>query len=117
MGHPVVQFQIVSKNPDRCSAFYGKLFGWKVSDNNAMGYRTVDPQNKDGITGGIWPCPPEGHAMVQLFVRVPNVAACVKQAQSMGAAVVIPPSKLPDGDEMAVILDTEGLPVGLMLER
>ena len=28
--------------------------------------------------------------------------------------VLIPPQKLPDGDEMALILDPEGLSVGLM---
>jgi hypothetical protein len=26
---------------------------------------------------------------------------------------MIPPQKLPDGDEMAVVLDVEGIPVGL----
>ena len=114
MGHPVVQFQIVSKKPDQSSAFYAGLFNWKASDNNALGYRTLDPQNRDGIKGGIWPCPPEGQAMVQIFIRVPDVGALVAKAQSLGSAVVIPPSKLPDGDEMAVILDPDGLPLGLM---
>lgn len=117
MGNPVVQFQIVSRNPDRSSAFYGKLFNWKISDNNALGYRTLDPQNAKGISGGIWPCPPEGHAMVQVFVAVADVSAHVAKAKALGATVVIPPSRLPDGDEMAVILDPDGLAVGLMAER
>lgn len=114
MGNPVVQFQIVSKKPDQSLAFYTKLFNWKASDNNALGYRTLDSQHKDGIRGGIWPCPPEGHALVQIFVQVPDVSACVAKAKELGAAVVIPPAKLPDGDEMAVILDPDGLPLGLM---
>lgn len=114
MGHPVVQFQIVSKKPDQSSAFYTKLFNWKTSNNNALGYRTLDPQSKDGIKGGIWPCPPGAQAIVQIFVQVPDVSAHVAKAQALGATVVIPPSKLPDGDEMAVILDPDGLPLGLM---
>ena len=117
MGNPVMQFQIISKQPDESAAFYCKLFGWKASDNNALGYRTLDPQSKDGISGGVWPCPPEGRPMVQIFVQVPDVGAHVAKAKGLGAQVVIPPSKLPDGDEMAVILDTDGMPVGLMKER
>lgn len=117
MPNPVGQFQIVSKKPEQSAAFYSKLFGWKVSDDNAMGYRTLDPQSEDGIRGGIWPCPPDGQALVQVFVRVPDVAAHVAKAKGLGAAVVIPPSKLPDGDEMAVVLDPDGLPLGLMKSK
>jgi predicted enzyme related to lactoylglutathione lyase len=116
-GNAVAQFQIVSQKPEQSAAFYSKLFNWKVSADNAMGYRTLDPQAKTGIPGGIWPCPPEGKPMVQLFVEVPDVSAHVAKAKSLGANVVIPPSKLPDGDEMAVILDPDGLPLGLMTAR
>jgi hypothetical protein len=31
----------------------------------------------------------------------------------LGGKVIIPPQMLPDGDELAVILDVEGIPVGL----
>jgi hypothetical protein len=40
MGQPVVQFQILARNPDALTAFYAKLFGWQVNADNAMGYRT-----------------------------------------------------------------------------
>ena len=42
MGNPVVQFQILSKTPDKTAEFYSTLFGWTVSANNAMGYRQID---------------------------------------------------------------------------
>lgn len=35
------------------------------------------------------------------------------KATKLGGKVVIPKQKLPDGDEMAIILDVEGIPVGL----
>lgn len=117
MGNPVVQFQIVSRKPDDSSRFYTALFNWTVSDNNSMGYRTLDPQNAAGIRGGIWPCPPEAQPMVQIFVQVPDVGAHVAKAKGLGASIVIPPSRLPDGDEMAVILDPDGIPLGLMTAR
>jgi predicted enzyme related to lactoylglutathione lyase len=51
--------------------------------------------------------------MVSLYVEVDDVAAFVTRATELGGTVVIPPQKLPDGDEMAVVLDVEGIPVGL----
>ena len=117
MGHPVTQFQILAKNPQTAADFYGKLFGWKFNSDNALGYQTVDTQSKAGIQGGIWPAPPEGHALVQLFVEVPNVKAVVEQVGRLNGKVVIEPQTLPDGDIMAIILDPEGIPFGLFQSR
>ena len=113
MGQPVTQFQIITKDPDKAAEFYSKLFGWEVDTNNAMGYRVVKTGSEEGIQGGIWPSPPEGHAMVQLFVEVEDVKSAVEQATQLGANVIIPPQTLPDGDEMAVVLDPEGITFGL----
>jgi uncharacterized protein len=114
MGQPVMQWQILARDPDKLTAFYGKLFGWSVNADNPMGYRVVDTGSERGIKGGVWPIGPEGHPLVQLFVEVADVAASVAQAEQLGGQVVIPPQVLPGGDEMAVVLDTEGLSLGLM---
>lgn len=110
MSHPVTQFQILSKEPDACAKFFGGLFGWKIDTGNAMGYRAIDTGSADGIQGGIWPAPPQAPEFVQLFVSVPDVKAICAKAQGMGARVLIPPTALPDGDEMAVLHDPRGLP-------
>ena len=117
MGQPVMQFQILAKNPAQAAEFYAKLFGWRVDANNALGYRTIDTGSPAGIHGGIWPAPPEGQNMVQLFVAVPDVSAASGAAAESGGTVIIPPQTLPDGDEMAVILDPLGIPFGLMKMR
>ena len=113
MGQPVMQWQILAKKPDQLSKFYGEVFGWKVNADNALGYRTVDTDAGRGISGGIWPAPPEGRGMVTLYIEVDDVPEYVRQATTHGASIIMPPQKLPDGDEMAVILDPEGIPVGL----
>lgn len=113
MGSPVMQFQILSKNPDTSAAFYSKVFGWKIDANNAMGYRTIATGAGKGIDGGIWPSPPEGHAFVQLFIHVPDMNRTIEDAKKNGAKVLIPPSKLPDGDELAILHDPEGIPFGV----
>jgi uncharacterized protein len=108
-----MQWQILAKEPGKLADFYTKLFAWDINTNNALNYRMVDTGSERGINGGIWPAPPAGQSMVSLYVEVDDVAEYVAQATSLGGKVVIPPQKLPDGDEMAVILDVEGIPVGL----
>jgi len=118
MGQPVMQWQILARDPDTLTAFYAKLFGWRVNTDNAMGYRTVDTESNRGINGGVWPIgPTEGHPLVQLFVEVHDVAAYAAKVEQLGGQVLIPPQTLPDGDQLAIVLDTEGLSLGLMQRR
>ena len=52
MGDPVVQWQVISKEPGKHSAFYGAVFGWKIGADNPLGYRTADTGSSKGIAGG-----------------------------------------------------------------
>jgi uncharacterized protein len=112
MSNPVLQWQIVARDPDAVTAFYAKLFGWKVTKANALGYRQVDTGN--GIAGGVWPAPPDAPSFVQLFVGVDDVPAAVAEATRLGATVIVPPSVLPDGDHIAILADPGGITFGVM---
>jgi hypothetical protein len=109
-----MQWQILTKDPSASSAFYAGVFGWTVSDDNALGYRTVSTGSDAGIDGGFWPAPSEGHQAVQLFIQVDDVPSYCERAVSGGAQIIIPPQKLPDGDEMAILIDPLGIPFGLV---
>ena len=113
MGRPVMQWQILARNPAKEAEFYVKLFDWEVNTNNALNYRMIDTGSERGINGGIWPAPPEGHGAVTLYVEVDDVQAYLSKASTLGGKVLIPPQKLPDGDEMALVLDPEGIPLGI----
>jgi predicted enzyme related to lactoylglutathione lyase len=114
MANAVMQWQILTKQPKKLEEFYSALFGWKISGDNALGYRQVDTTCKDGIHGGIWPISEkEGHSMVQLFIRVDDVKAHAHKAEELGARIVIPPQTLPDGDEMVVAADPDGIPFAM----
>ena len=114
MGNPVTHWQIVTKDPEGAAAFYQQMFGWRVDGDNALNYRMIDTQSGGkGVPGGIWPIPPEGQALVQLFVEVGDVDAATEKAKELGAAVVMPKQVLPDGDEMAIIHDNFGITFGL----
>jgi uncharacterized protein len=114
MGNPVVQFQILSKAPEETARFYSKLFGWKVSADNPLGYREISTGSRDGIQGGIWPAPPQAANFVQLFVEVESVRAFCDRAEAEGAKVIIPYTILPDGAEMAVLHDPHGMAFGIV---
>ena len=109
MANPVSQFQILSKEPDATARFYGELFGWTVDAANPLGYRRIDTGTTEGIQGGIWPAPPQAPNFVQLFMSVSDMSAALARAERLGARVLIPPTVLPEGDEMAVLLDPLGM--------
>jgi predicted enzyme related to lactoylglutathione lyase len=113
MGNPVVQWQILAKEPEKAETFYTALFDWKVNSNNPLQYRRLETGSKRGIDGGIWPAPEAGHSMVQLFIKVSDLPSYVDKATRLGATVLIPPQKLPDGDELAILLDPIGISFGL----
>jgi predicted enzyme related to lactoylglutathione lyase len=113
MACPVVEWQIVARDPERAAAFYGALFGWTVDADNPLGYRRVRT-GPGGIDGGIWPAPPQASAFVQLFVQVPSMAEAHERAVALGATSLIAPQTLPEGDELAILLDPSGLPFGLL---
>lgn len=113
MPNPVVRWQLISPEPDKAAGFYQKLFAWKLSKANALGYRELSSGEPSGVEGGVWPAPPGQPGFVQLFVEVPDVEACVVQATRLGARVIVPKSVLPDGDTMAVLLDPTGLSFGI----
>ena len=109
MANPVTQFQILSKSPDETAQFYSSLFGWKVIEDNPLGCRQIRTGSNEGIQGAIWPAPPEASNFVQLFVTVEDVESIVDKAQALGAKVIVPPTLLPEGEQMAVFLDPQGM--------
>jgi predicted enzyme related to lactoylglutathione lyase len=113
MGSPVMQWQIVSTDPEATSKFYGKLFNWKITSANALGYRIVETMSLQGIAGGIWPAPKDAHSLAQLFIQVDDVEGYAKQAIALGGKIIVPPSALPEGDTVAVLLDPVGMPFGI----
>lgn len=117
MENPVTHFQILSKVPEETAQFYVRLFGWTVSATNPLGYRQIDTRSSIGIQGGIWPTPPAGSSFAQLFVTVDDVKATVKKAEGLGAKVAVAPTTLPDGDEMAVLVDPQQLSFGVWKPR
>lgn len=115
MGDPVMQWQVISKEPAKHAAFYAAVFGWKIGADNPLGYRTADTGSSKGIPGGFWPAPPEAQAFVQLFVEVGDIAGTIKKVTESGGTVLIPPQTLPQGEQMAILRDPLGVTFGVTM--
>jgi predicted enzyme related to lactoylglutathione lyase len=53
MGQPVVHFELWSKDPDRISDFYSKVFDWQIQSMPEMSYHIVQTGGEGGINGGM----------------------------------------------------------------
>ena len=112
MSNPVVRWQVLSPEPEASCTFFTQLFGWRTSRANPLGYREIEA-GEGGIHGGVWPAPAGVKPFVQLFVRVDSVDKTIARAVTLGATVIVPKAVLPGGDEMAVLLDPQGLPMAI----
>ena len=110
MAQPVVHFEVHGKDGKKSQEFYSKLFGWSVDSNNTMNYGLVAPAD-GGIGGGITQS--DAAPMVTFYVNVPDVAAALKTAESLGAKTVLPPMAVPGGPEIAQFADPDGNIIGL----
>lgn len=115
MPNPVVQFQVISKDPAAHSNFYAEVFEWNITADNSLGYRTADTGSERGISGGFWPAPQGVPSFLQVFVEVEDISATIKKAEAAGGSVLIPPQTLPDGDQMAILRDSHGMSFGVMV--
>jgi predicted enzyme related to lactoylglutathione lyase len=117
VGDPVMQWQIVSKEPAKHAAFYSAVFGWSVTADNPMGYLIASTNAERGISGGFWPAPPEASAFVQLFVEVSDMSKTINSVTKNGGSILIPPQNLPEGEQMAILRDPMGVTFGIMTPR
>jgi predicted enzyme related to lactoylglutathione lyase len=42
-------------------------------------------------------------------MTVADVSSATRKAEELGGKVIVPPTMLPEGDEMAILLDPEGM--------
>lgn len=110
MTQPVVHFEVHGKDGKKLQEFYGKLFDWNIDTSNPMGYGMV-AGGEGGIGGGITESP--AAPMVTFYVNVPDVAAALKKAESLGGKTVMPAMTVPGGPEIAQFSDPEGNVIGV----
>jgi uncharacterized protein len=121
----VVHFEIPFDDAERAQTFYKELFGWNINKAGDMPYWIVHsgpvdeqqmPMESGFINGGMLQRDesndPSGSKPV-LVVKVESIEEHCKNAETMGAKVVLPARKVGDMGIYARIQDTEGNVIGL----
>lgn len=126
MPHPVIHFEIITKDPDALSSFYREAFRWDVrafegggasADGNPMPYFIARPYANDdpehGINGGIGAAPDEYTGHVTFYLQCSDIPAMLAKIESLGGSVMMPPQHLP-GMTIALFKDPQGNTIGLV---
>jgi uncharacterized protein len=115
MGKPVVFWELLSKEPEKVSAFYEKIFGWKVQHVPELNYRLVETGGQGGINGGILkperPEPWPGNMTV--YIEVDDLAAFREQIRAAGGKILIEEQEVPGMGAYALFTDPDGRMMGL----
>src|SRR5436190_769366 len=109
-GREVGWWEILGTNPAGLRDFYTELLGWKVQHTMTEGfeYHTMDTDaGGGGINGGIGSSP-DGQPHVNVYAGVDDLQKYCEIAESLGAKVVMPPSKVAESTEIALFLDPQG---------
>ena len=113
-SQPVTWFEIATADPSGARRFYGELFGWSFTDDDAAGsdYQMVHV-GPDQIGGGLADTKgaPANHAI--FYVQVPDVAEACLRAETLGGKVVVPPTEPGGGLVFAQLLDGDGNLIGV----
>jgi len=121
LGHPVVHFEIIGRDPTKLRSYYGELFDWEFDVGDAT-TETVSPPGTygfvnsattdGGVNGGVGGG--EGYEpRVLFYVSVPNVEAALQKAESLGGKRLMGPEGKPGVLYVGQFIDPEGNLVGV----
>jgi predicted enzyme related to lactoylglutathione lyase len=116
MPNPIVHWEIEAKDPKKLQGFYRSLFEWHIDTNNPLDYGLVDTHAEGGINGGITAVEGNAAPRTTIYVQVKDLAATLKKAQQLGAAVVMQPTEVPGMVTFAKFQDPDGNIIGLVKE-
>ncbi len=104
----IIWFDIPADEPERAKAFYGKLFGWKITPFPGMAdYSHIDTGGPDAS--------PDGGLMKRLhpsqtimsYVNVPSVTKFMAKVKKFGGNICKPKTAVKGIGYFAICQDTE----------
>ena len=115
MGNPVVHWELMSKDPATVSAFYEKIFGWKIQHRPDLNYRIVETGGEGGINGGILKPEREGPwpGNMTLYIAVDDLGAYRKRVIEAGGKIHVEEQEVPGKGAFSLFTDPEGRMMGL----
>lgn len=110
----VVHFEITADDPERASAFYSDVFGWKVNKwDGPQEYWLATTGDGPGIDGAIMPRDAKLPPVVNT-IDVASVDDALTKIEASGGKVMSPKQAIPGIGYFAYCSDTEGNMFGVM---
>jgi uncharacterized protein len=112
----VIHFEIPAADPEKLSAFYQKVFGWKFDKwAGPMEYWMIvtGKDGQPGINGGMMR-KPGGIAATTNTIGVDSVDSAAAAVTKAGGKLVMPKTPIPGVGYFAYCEDTEGNMFGVM---
>ena len=115
MGNAVVHWELMSKDPEKVSEFYTKVFDWKIQHRPEWNYRIVETGGEGGINGGIvkperpepWP------GNMTMYINVDDLAAYRKRIVAAGGKICVEEQEVPGMGSFSLFTDPEGRLMGI----
>ena len=118
MGNAVIHFELMSKEPEKVSAFYAKIFDWKVTHHPEINYRVVETGAEGemhGINGGIvkpdQPGPWPGNML--FYILVDDLSKYRDKVVAAGGKIHVEEQEVPGMGTLSLFTDPEGRMMGL----
>jgi predicted enzyme related to lactoylglutathione lyase len=112
-----VWYELVTTDLERAKRFYGGLFGWGFRDIETRGGRYTVASRDGERVGGIFQ-PRDGSpgnpSQWVTYFSVESVDETVHAGEERGAQVALRPVDVPDRGRVALLVDPEGAPFGLI---
>ena len=105
----IVWFEIPADNVERARTFYGKLFGWKITEfaGAKRPYWHIDTGGDDDTPdGGMMERQGPGHNITN-YVGVPSVDRAAAKVEKLGGKICMEKTAVPEMGYFVVCKDTE----------
>ena len=114
MGRGVVHWELWSKDPDKVSDFYARVFDWKISNIPELNYHLVDTDSESGIGGGIMK-PQQGDwpSDMTFYIDVDDLAAYREKIVNAGGQIVVEEMEVPNVGSFSLFSDPDGRVLGM----
>jgi len=113
MPNPLCHFEFQTNDPEKCKAFYSKIFDWTFETPPGHEDYTLI-QTGEGPGGGMMKRPEQCPApMLGIYIQVDDIDETLAKVTEAGGNVVVPKMPIPNVGSMAVFVDPEGIGVGI----
>ncbi|MDO5658486.1 MAG: VOC family protein [Paracoccus sp. (in: a-proteobacteria)] len=109
-------FELASSDPARSGAFYGRLFGWTVSDSPMQGYHLAHMGDDPVPVAGVM-VPDAGQDIPPswtVYFASDDADAVAAATTAAGGAVLMGPDAVPGTGRFAVLSDPQGAVFGVL---